>query len=44
MSFKDSMLRGLAMYGASSMAKSGYANSKVMLDIINDARSDESAR
>ncbi|WP_263390563.1 hypothetical protein [Bifidobacterium rousetti] len=36
MSFKDSMLRGLAMYGVNSMAQNGYANYKVMSDIIND--------
>ncbi|WP_276312615.1 hypothetical protein [Bifidobacterium santillanense] len=37
MSFKDSMMRGLAMYGVNAMAQNGYANSKVMADIINDA-------
>ncbi|OZG57102.1 MULTISPECIES: hypothetical protein [Bifidobacterium] len=36
MSFKDSMIRGLAMYGVSSMAQAGMTNAKVMRDIIND--------
>ncbi|WP_277745262.1 hypothetical protein [Bifidobacterium callitrichidarum] len=42
MSIKDSMLRGLAMYGVNSMAQAGLSNSKVMADIINDV--DKNAR
>lgn len=35
MSFKDSMIRGLAMYGLSSMSQYGLANSKVLTDLVN---------
>jgi len=38
MSFKDSMIRGLAMYGATTMAQSTMGNAKVLSDIINDAQ------
>ena len=38
MSFKDSMIRGLAMYGASAMAQHSMGNPKVLSDIINDAQ------
>ncbi|WP_272869061.1 hypothetical protein [Bifidobacterium longum] len=40
MSLKDSMIRGLAMYGATSLARSGHANSQMILDIINDTNKD----
>lgn len=36
MSLKDSIIRGLTMYGVSSMAQSGMGNAKVLRDIIND--------
>lgn len=36
MSFKDSMVRGLALYGASTMAQYAMGNTKVLADIIND--------
>ncbi len=36
MSLKDSMIRGLAMYGATSLAQSGHAISQMNLDINND--------
>jgi hypothetical protein len=36
MSLKDSMIRGLAMYGATPLAQSGHAYSQMILDIIND--------
>ncbi|KFI51419.1 MULTISPECIES: hypothetical protein [Bifidobacterium] len=36
MSFKDSMVRGLALYGASTMAQYTMGNTKVLADIIND--------
>ncbi|NMM97873.1 MULTISPECIES: hypothetical protein [Bifidobacterium] len=36
MSFKDSMLRGLAMYGVNSMAQSGPSNNQMIADILND--------
>ena len=42
MSLKDPMIRGLAMYGATSLAQSGHANSQMILDIINDT--DKNAR
>ena len=42
MSLKDYMIRGLAMYGATSLAQSGHANSQMILDIINDT--DKNAR
>lgn len=35
MSFKDSMLRGLAMYGMSSIAQSSFSNTKVLSDLVN---------
>lgn len=35
MSFKDSMVHGLALYGMDAMARSGYANSKMFADIVN---------
>ncbi|WP_263862616.1 hypothetical protein [Bifidobacterium platyrrhinorum] len=38
MSFKDSMLRGLAMYGASTMAQSSARNAQVLVDIVNDTK------
>ena len=37
MSLKDSMIRGLAMYGATSLAQSGHANSSTLVDLINEA-------
>ncbi|WP_263862617.1 hypothetical protein [Bifidobacterium platyrrhinorum] len=36
MSFKDSMLRGLAMVGADAMSRNGYGNAQVLADIVND--------
>ena len=42
MSLKDSMIRGLAMYGATSLAQSGHAHTQIMLDCINDT--DKNAR
>ncbi|WP_275575567.1 hypothetical protein [Bifidobacterium aerophilum] len=42
MSIKDSMLRGLALYGANAMAQHSFANTKVLNDLINDAN--ETAR
>lgn len=42
MSLKDSMLRGLALYGASTMAQGSVQSAKVIADIIND--SDKVAR
>ena len=36
MSLKDSMIRGLAMYGATPLAQSGHADYQMILDIIND--------
>ena len=36
MSFKDSMVRGLALYGASMMAQYTPGNAKVMADTISD--------
>ncbi|KAB8286988.1 hypothetical protein DSM100688_1939 [Bifidobacterium ramosum] len=44
MSLKDSMMRGLAMYGMSAMAKSAPASSKVLADILNAADNDTIAR
>ncbi|WP_274608020.1 MULTISPECIES: hypothetical protein [Bifidobacterium] len=44
MSLKDSMMRGLAMYGMSAMAKSAPASSKVLNDIINAANDEKIAR
>ncbi|WP_269082759.1 hypothetical protein [Bifidobacterium aesculapii] len=38
MSFKDSMIRGLAMYGASTMAQHTFGNTKVLSDLVNDAQ------
>lgn len=34
MSFKDSMIRGFAMYGLSSMSQYGRASSKVFVDLM----------
>lgn len=34
MSFKDSMIRGLAMYGLSSMNQYGRATSKVFVELM----------
>lgn len=34
MSFKDSMIRGFAMYGLSSMSQYGSASSKVFVDLM----------
>lgn len=34
MSFKDSMIRGLAMYGLSSMSQYSRASSKVFVDLM----------
>lgn len=34
MSFKDSMIRGFAMYGLSSMSQCGHASSKVFVDLM----------
>ena len=42
MSLKDSMIRGLAMYGASSMSQYAAGSAKVITDIINSA--DKTAR
>ena len=42
MSLNDSMIRGMAMYGATSMAQSGHANAQMVLDIISDT--DKKAR
>ena len=36
MSLKDSMIRGLAVYGLSSMSQCGRANSSTLVDLIND--------
>lgn len=36
MSLKDSMMRGLALYGVSSMAQSGMASGKIMADVLKD--------
>lgn len=36
MSFKDSVMRGLALYGISSMAQSGMYNGKIMVDALKD--------
>ena len=36
MSLKDSMIRGLAVYGLSSMSQCGRANNST-LDLINEA-------
>ena len=38
MNLKKSMIRGLAMYGASSMISSGHANAKVLADLAEIAR------
>lgn len=40
MSLKDSMIRGLAMYGLSSMSQYGRANSSTRVDLINEANKD----
>ena len=40
MSLKDSMIRGLAMYGLSSMSQYGRANSSTLVDLINEAYKD----
>ncbi|WP_263862619.1 hypothetical protein [Bifidobacterium platyrrhinorum] len=37
MSFKDSMLRGLAMYGASTMAQHSMGSAKVLSDLVNES-------
>ena len=37
MSLKDSMIRGLAVYGLSSMSQCGRANSSTLVDLINEA-------
>ncbi|KFI94469.1 MULTISPECIES: hypothetical protein [Bifidobacterium] len=37
MSFKDSMIRGLAMYGASTMAQHSMGNTKVLSDLVNES-------
>ena len=37
MSFKDSMMRGLAMYGMSSTTQYGRANDTTLADLINEA-------
>ena len=37
MSLKDSMIRGLAVYGLSSMSQCGRANSSTLVDLINNA-------
>ncbi|KAB7788393.1 MULTISPECIES: hypothetical protein [Bifidobacterium] len=37
MSLKDSMLRGLALYGANSVAQPGMKNGQVVADIVNDS-------
>lgn len=42
MSLKDSMIRGFAMYGVTSMAQSGHSNSQMILDVLNDV--DKNAR
>ena len=42
MSLKDSMIRGLALSGMDAIARAGYADSKMILDIINDT--DKNAR
>ena len=38
MSFKDSMMRGLALYGASTMAQHTMGNTKVLSDLVNEAQ------
>ncbi|WP_269082760.1 hypothetical protein [Bifidobacterium aesculapii] len=38
MSFKDSMMRGLALYGASAMAQHSMGNTKVLSDLVNEAQ------
>ena len=40
MSLKDSMIRGLAVYGLSSMSQCGRANSSTLVDLINKANKD----
>ena len=40
MSLKDSMIRGLAMYGLSSMSQYGRANSSTLVDLIHEAHTD----
>lgn len=42
MSFKNSMVRGLALCGMNSVARAGYADSKMFSDII--AGTDKDAR
>ncbi|MDU2422658.1 MAG: hypothetical protein E6586_04675 [Bifidobacterium scardovii] len=42
MSFKDSMIRGLAMYGMSAMSQYGRPTTTMMRDMIDEA--DKSAR
>ena len=37
MSLKESMIRGLAVYGLSSMSQCGRANSSTLVDLINEA-------
>ncbi|NMM97872.1 MULTISPECIES: hypothetical protein [Bifidobacterium] len=41
MSFKDSMIRGLATLGANTMIQHGMSNGKMLNDILKD---NESAR
>lgn len=38
MTFKDSMMHGLAMYGMSSMSQYGRANTNMLVDLINEAK------
>ena len=40
MSFKDSMVRGLAICGMNSVARAGYADSKMFSDIISGTDKD----
>lgn len=35
MNLKKSMIRGLALLGASSMSTTGHANAQVLADIVN---------
>ena len=36
MSLKDSMIRGLAVYGLSSMSQSGRANRSTLVELIKE--------
>ena len=44
MSLKDSMIRGLAVYGLSSMSQCGRANSSTLVDLINKANKNHRLR